>query len=678
MKSLLKLWVLCAVLPALSSCRDEMPGHFGIIPQPVSIERTEGYFNLTGKTVLICHLAPEETAVLQNAGLPGQWRERADGSDGTVVLSVDRAGNFAAGAYRLEIAPDGVEISAGDVPGLFYALQSLRQLNDNFAGKIPCAVIEDRPRMQYRALLLDVSHNFLSVDFLKKQIDMMARLKMNRLVLFLASDGGWRFEVPEYPELTEYGAWRPVESYGLWKENGGGFCKEGTPGAYGGYYTAEDISEIVEFARERFVEIIPAIDFPCAHGNIAALVEGLECRSNVWNREGETAVMENILEGLIAVFPSEYIYLGDGKASDPQSISCLECQPKVEKGKTGNISDNRHGPLIPHLEEFIGERGVKPMLWEESLRGVVADDAAVVAWHDPDEAVTVAEMGYDVVVSPLRYASLDFYQTDPSEEAPSTMGFLPLEMIYNFEPLLRTLGEEYSSRIMGFQGNLWTYDTREGPAAERKLYPRLFAVAELGWTVPERKSYPDFRRRAAALLPMLKSEGYGYFDLADEVTGREEAARPVGHKGSGKPVEYIFPFNRTYPGVGDRTLADGWRGGWVLDDGRWQGFFNNDICVVVDLGDMTEITSVSADFVRHRGARIALPSVVEISVSGDGEDFRLVGEIPNGHAPEEEMFAIETFQWKGRDRARYVRFTARAPEWEGAGGWMFTDEIIIE
>ncbi|MCD8072292.1 MAG: family 20 glycosylhydrolase [Alistipes sp.] len=632
---------------------------------------------MTEKTIFVCPLAPEETTGLRRVGLPGKWTEIPEGSSHRVVLSIDQQGGYGAEAYRMDITPDEVEITAGDISGLFYGLQSLRQLHDLNRGSIPCASIEDRPRMQYRALLLDASHHFLSVDFLEKQIDMMARQKMNRLVLFLASDGGWRFEVPGYPALTEYGGWRPVESYMEWKENGGGFCTDDTPGAYGGYYTQEDISRLIGYAGERFVEIVPAIDLPCAHGNIAALLEGLECNSNVRNREAEVEIMKDILGQLLAVFPSEYIYLGDGRASDPQSISCLECQPKVEKGKTGYIADNRHGPILPPIEDFLREQGVRLMAWEESLRGVVSDEAAVVAWHDPQEAVTVAQMSYDLVVSPLRYASLDFYQTDPSKEAPSTMGFLPLEMVYNFEPLPRSLDQHYASRFMGFQGNLWTYETADPAAAEQKLYPRLFAVAELGWTLPERKSYPDFRRRVEGMLTVLKKDGYGYFDIAEEVTARPQADMPVDHKGSGKPVEYIFQYNSTYPGAGPSTLTDGKRGGWTLDSGRWQGFFNNPMSVVVDLGGQTRISSVEADFFGHKGARIRIPSLVEIAVSDDGEEFRTVGEITRDVTDDDRMLVIETFRWTGREKARYVRYTARTSEKYGAGGWIFTDEIVI-
>ena len=531
--------------------------------------------------------------------------------------------------------------------------------------------------------MMDVSRHFRSKEFVLKQIDALARYKINRLHLHLTDAAGWRIEIKQYPRLTELGAWRPVEKWKDWwfGEGGKTYCEAGTPGAYGGYYTQDDIREIVRYAALRHITVIPEIEMPGHSEEVLAAYPELACSGKPYT-SGEFCIgneetftfLENVLTEVMALFPSEYIHIGGDEANRKVWESCPKCRARMQAEGMKETSELQ-SYLIHRIEVFLNNHGRQLLGWDEIIEGGLAPNATVMSWRGEEGGVKAVRAGQKTIMTPGAYCYLDTYQDAPPTQPEAMGGYLPLEKVYSYDPVPDTLTEAESRLVYGVQGNLWAEYIPGDEQYEYMMYPRILAIAETGWCQPENKDYPNFHSRALQAVKWLQQQGYHPFDLAHEAGRRPEALTPVSHLAIGKKVTYNAPYNNTYAAQGDKTLTDGQRGDWTYSDGAWQGFISSRrMDVVIDMEAVTDIHSIEADFIQVTGPEVFLPCEVVISISEDGENYTELARY-NQEVNRAQAVCFKKYGWQGEARARYIRYEARSGE--QYGGWVFTDEIIV-
>ncbi len=489
------------VIPPHGVLYVKVPGVSGpgdIIPAPVEYSVLPGCIRADGLTQ-----SPEEVLLSESALREHlQGRELADWQ--------------LKSAYWLEMGKKGVRIVAADAEGEFYARQSLKMLA-SLGGAVTCCTILDWPRFRYRGILLDESRNFQGKDFVLKQLEMMARLKMNRFHFHLVDNPGWRLQIDAYPRLTQLTAWRPEPDFWDWEKDevGGDFLEEGTPGAYGGYYTKQDIAEILRYAAERHIEVIPEIEMPGHNYETRAAYPELACslpeadRPDQWElcpgKESTYEFLEKVLLEVFDLFPSEYVHIGGDEAGKRNWERCPDCQARMKAEGLENV-EQLQSYLIRRMERFAHEHGKRIIGWDEILEGGLAPDATVMSWRGTAGGLRAIAEGHDVIFTPTTHYYLDYHQAPDQYRAAGR--YQPLENVYAFDPLEEGISEADAHHVLGVQGNLWTEWVHEAWHAEMMLYPRAFAIAETGWSPAARKDYPDFERRAAAFSSVARTLGY--------------------------------------------------------------------------------------------------------------------------------------------------------------------------
>ena len=546
---------------------------------------------------------------------------------------------------------------------------------------LQCQIIEDCPRFPYRGLHIDVSRHFFSIDFIKKQVDAMAMFKMNRLHLHLTDAAGWRMEIESWPRLTEYAAWRPEANWKAWWNGDRAYVEEGTPGAYGGYYTKEELKSLVEYAAERHITVIPEIEMPGHSEEVLAAYPEVGCGGNpethadlCIGKEVTFKMLEDILDEVIEVFPSEYIHIGGDEAGKQAWKTCPDCRRRMKEEGLENV-DELQSYMIRRIEKYVNSKGRKIIGWDEILEGGVSKTATVMSWRGTEGGIAAMNMGNDVIMCPGSFCYLDKAQDAPFLEPESIGGYLPLEKVFGYEPVETTMPQKGLDRLLGVQANLWTEYVPTESHAEHMLWPRAAAIAEIGWSPAGSKAdYQDFRRRALIAMNALRDNGYAVFDLENEYGERKAALSPVTNKAIGRKIRYVKPWHRSYPASGETSLIDGQCGGWANNDGRWMGFLS-DINVVIDLGEPTDIHYIGATFLQSAGPGIFLPERVEISVSDDGRNFTPAGQCFNDIPVSDPNLIFRDFNVICNEKARYVRYMAfRNP---AVSAWLFVDEIVV-
>ena len=583
--------------------------------------------------------------------------------------------------YAIWTAPEGVCITAKTAAGAYYALQSIRQLVES--GDWQTGLIVDYPRFEYRGVLIDISRHFRTVDFLKRQIDMMARLKMNRLHLHLTDAAGWRLEIESYPRLTSYAAWRTPHDWKGWWYGDRQFVEEGTEGASGGYLTKSEARELVAYAADRYVTIIPEIEMPGHSDEVLAAYPELKCTNNP-ERQGDLCIgkeatfemMQAILDEVIEIFPSEYIHIGGDEAGKDDWKLCEDCQRRMREEGLESV-DELQSYMIHRIEEYLNARGRQIIGWDEILEGGLAPNATVMSWRGEEGGLMAAEAGHKVVMSPHGYCYIDAPQDAPYSQPESIGGYLPLEKVYSYDPAPETMSKNVSKYILGVQANLWAEFIVEDSHYEHMLWPRAIAVAEIGWSWPFNRDYADFRRRAVDIVDRMIEEGYTPFDLKNEIGNRPESLEDVEHLALGKSVTYLEPsryYAPKYAAAWDATLTDGKRGTWTYADERWQGFLGRGgVDVIIDMEEVTDIKSISADFMQICGPGVFMPCLVEIAISEDGENYTKIAEIEH-EVVLDELPSFKSFGWEGSAKARYIRYKAHRSRYTG---FLFVDEIVV-
>lgn len=418
-------------------------------------------------------------------------------------------------SYWLELGKKGVKIVAADEEGVFYARQTLKMMVC-LDSSLTCCTILDWPRFRYRGVMLDESRHFQGNDFVMKQLEMMAILKMNRFHFHLVDNPGWRVQIDAYPRLTKLTAWRPQAYFWDWEKNaiGGPFVEEGTPGAYGGYYTKQDIADILSFADERHIEVIPEIEMPGHNYETRAAYPELACSlpdggKDQWElcpgKESTFEFLEKVLLEIFDMFPSPYIHIGGDEARKNNWKLCPDCQARM-KAEGLNSVEELQSYMIKRMGRFAHEHGKRIIGWDEILQGGLAPDATVMSWHGIEAGLQAVREGHDVIFTPNHYYYLD-HQQDSAQFRP--VGRLAnLEKVYSFEPMAKEVSEANAHQVLGVQGSLWTEHVQDAWHAEMMLYPRVFAIAETGWSQAEKKDWPDFERRASVMAKVARKWGY--------------------------------------------------------------------------------------------------------------------------------------------------------------------------
>lgn len=661
-----------------------------VIPVPLKMEQGTGSFLLSEKTKLYTNLQGGEAELWENylKALPVQLKEARmkDRKQMLFLLITPKTPQLPSPeSYTLSVTPQQIEIRATSGAGLFYGMQTLLQLMQP-AGtgsySVVSVEIEDTPRFAYRGLMLDVSRHFSTKEFIKKQIDALAYYKINRLHLHLTDAAGWRLEIKKYPLLTDFAAWRTDPTWKKWWNGGRKYLRYDEPGASGGYYTQNDIREILEYARQHYITVIPEIEMPSHSEEVLAAYPQLSCSGEpyknsdfcVGNEETFT-FLENVLTEVMELFPSEYIHVGGDEAGKSAWKTCPKCQKRMKDEHLANV-DELQSYLIHRIEKFLNNHGRRLLGWDEILQGGIAPNATVMSWRGEEGGIAAVTSGHHAIMTPGAYCYLDSYQDAPYSQPEAIGGYLPLKKVYAYDPVPASLTAEQAKLVYGVQGNLWVEYIPTPEHVEYMIYPRMLALAEVAWSAPERKSWPDFHTRALSAVADLQKKGYHPFDLSKEIGSRPESLQPVSHLALGKKVIYNSSYSPHYSAQGNTALTDGIRGDWTYGDGSWQGFISdNRLDVTIDMEKETPIHSVTAAFMQVVGAEVFLPETVIISISDDGINFT---ELQKQHfeVSKETPIRFTDISWQGEAKGRYVRYQAQAGS--EFGGWIFTDEIIVK
>ena len=676
-----KLFPLIAVLATLCATAAQRP--LQLIPQPVRAELREGHFAAPGCKVTAEGFAsrPEGLIRVASALAAPHGKQPARKTRNTLLLQLDARAGIPAEGYRLRVAEHEAELTAGDESGIFYGLQTLLQMADA-DGNIPCAEIEDYPRYGYRGLHLDVCRHFFPVEFVKGYLDRMAAAKLNRFHWHLTDGAGWRIEIKKYPALTDIAAWRPYPDWEGWNFGGKRYCHRDDPAAAGGYYTQDDIREVVEYARALHIEVIPEIEMPGHSEEVLAVYPELSCSGKPYTdsdfcigNEQTFEFLESVLSEVIGLFPSEYIHIGGDEASKQGWRTCPECAARMRREGLQDV-DELQSYLVHRIGTFLAAKGRRLLGWDEILQGGLAPGATVMSWRDTEGGIAAARAGHRAVMAPSNYCYLDFCQDDPTREPVAAAAFLTLAQAYSYDPAPDSLGADVVPMILGVQGNLWCEHVPTAEHAEHMIWPRLLAIAEVGWSAPERKDYDDFHARVLDAVAWMQQRGYHPFDQKNAVGPRPESLDTLHCLSTGRQVVYRTPYSPKYPAAGDASLTDGLCGGWNYGDRRWQGWLDTDVELVVDLGERQPVKRIAACFMQGFYADIWMPRAVEISVSDDDRHYTPLAVVENDIPFEYKQDCYREFGWSGQTAARYVRL--KALHNGHPGGWIFTDEIIVE
>lgn len=669
-----------------TACAPVAEQTLSVTPVPMEVNWQRGSFRPDASTSLWIEAPEADRSILaeylQASPLALKLADSQSGNQVVLKQTDALEGITSPEGYVLSVNSDGVRIEALSGAGLFYGVQTLLQMAADAPEGMTAVTVKDEPRFEYRGIMLDVSRHFRSKEFVKRQIDLLSYYKINRLHLHLTDAAGWRIEIKKYPRLTQFAAWRPQAVWKDWWNGKREYCEETDPRAQGGYYTQDDIRELVAYAQKHYVTIIPEIEMPSHSEEVLTAYPELSC-THVPYKQSDFCIgnektfefLENVLTEVMELFPSEYIHIGGDEAGKASWPNCKLCQARMKKEGLKDVNELQ-SYSIHRMERFLNSHGRKLLGWDEILDGGLAPNATVMSWRGTEGGLAAIRSGHKAIMSPGQYCYLDGYQDAPYSQPEAIGGYLPLKKVYGYEPVPDSLSADEAKLMYGVQANLWTEYIPTEEHAEYMLYPRAIALAEVAWSKPENKSWEDFHRRALKIVDELKAKGYHPFELKNEIGNRKEAETPVEHLALGKKVTYNAPYWENYPAAGEATLTDGLRGGWNYNDQLWQGFVTKDrVDVVIDLEKETPIHSVAADFMQICGPEVFMPERVVISVSNDGKEFTQLAEIKH-EVVRDDVVTFKNFGWEGEASARYIRYQALASD--KFGGVLFTDEIVVK
>lgn len=497
---------------------------YPLIPWPQSLEARDGAFPL--RSGLRASVSDAGNADLKRLAelLRGYLHELAGvdaaiDAGGAITLALRSDGPVGPESYRLDVTTERIELVARDARGLFYGVQTLRQLIAAPSKGIPAVHIEDAPRFPYRGLHLDVGRHFFPVEFIKRYIDLLATFKLNTFHWHLTEDQGWRLEIKKYPKLTEIGAWRKETIVGHARRGPKGY--DGT--RHGGFYTQDQARDVVAYARERGVTVLPEIEMPghslaalAAYPEYANVPGPFEVRTT-WGISDEVfspseatfTFLENVLREVMDIFPSEYIHIGGDEAPKKRWKESPDAQAIIKKEKLAD-EDELQSWFIRRIERFLNANGRRLIGWDEILEGGLAPNATVMSWRGTKGGIAAAKQGHDVVMAPQEDLYFDHYQADPEHEPLAIGGMTPIEDTYRYEPIAAELTADEAKHVLGPQACMWTEYMPTPEQVDYMAYPRVLALAEIAWSPRNARDWDSFQKRLPAGQVLLDRLGVKY------------------------------------------------------------------------------------------------------------------------------------------------------------------------
>ena len=498
-----------------------------IIPAPLSVKPAPGYFTFDPTTYFLGNdqVAYKDGYVIKDFlikyyNLPLKTATKSIGVGKHIALKYDSTLAVADGGYHILISPENITITGKNNGGVLYGLLSIMQLIEKTGNtvQIPCGEITDYPQFQYRGMHLDCSRHFFDIAFIKKYIDYLAMYKMNTFHWHLTDDQGWRIEIKQYPKLTEIGAWRDGTMVGHYRD------QQYDNVRYGGFYTQKEIKEIVRYATDRHITIIPEIEMPghcmaalaaypelgCVKDTTYQVAKGWGVFEDVFCPNDSTFIfLENVLDEVMALFPSPYIHVGGDEVEKIRWKNCSHCQQLIkEKGLV-----NEHGLqsyFIQRIEKYVNSKGRSIIGWDEILEGGLAQNATIMSWRGEEGAILAAQQKHYAIMTPGSHCYFDYYQGAPQLEPLAIGGFVPLDKVYSFNPIPASLTPEQATYILGAQANIWTEYINFPEQVEYMLLPRMLALSEVLWTSKENKNYDDFLSRLLFHFQLLDKTNTNY------------------------------------------------------------------------------------------------------------------------------------------------------------------------
>jgi hexosaminidase len=742
------LLVLLYLLPLFLFSQEQ---DIDIVPRPSKIMVQDGEFPL-GQIIDLYYTEEfasntellREVPGLQIGNSEQIKKLKKQHNQGLRLLKAEEFDHVDPNGYLLEIDEKGILLKAHSakamLPGI-YSLVQLSYLND--LKFLPYVKIEDKPRFSYRGMHLDVSRNFMPFNFLKKYIDLLALYKFNYFHWHLTDGAGWRLEIKQYPELTQKAAWRTHMLWKDWWNNGRQYVDQGSPNASGGYYTQDQARELVAYAEKRGITIIPEIEMPGHSEEVLAVYPELSCTGKPYTQEefclGNEKTyqfLKNVLDEVLAIFPSQYIHIGGDEADKSHWKNCSKCQSLMQKDSLKS-EEELQSYAIKQMDEYLQSKGRKLIGWDEILQGGLSEGATVMSWRGEEGGIQAANAGHDVIMTPGGYLYFDGYQTDPRTQPEAIGGYLPLEKVYSYNPIPEELPEDKRKHILGAQANIWTEYIPNSQQVEYMAFPRALALSEVVWTDQENRSWKDFQKRLQQQYKILQKLEVNYYRPSYNVINKVEfdsaqvkntvilsseqfipnikytidGSEPNGgstvynlpielsksavikaasfidstrvspvetieldlHKAIGKEVKYNIPWEG-YPAQGNRTLTNGIKGTLTYHDGQWQGFTKG-IDIVVDFERREEIKSVALNFMQIPGPGVYFPGEFTVLVSDNGKSYRELGKIINQVSTVDPALKFQKFEIElGKPvMARYIQIKATNP----MNGYLFADEVVI-